>query len=279
MIIDSHTHILPDEFNAGRSNFCERDRTFRALFDSPKAKLANAAALIAEMDANQVDVSIALGYGWSDHTTAQRSNDYILESATNYPGRIVPFCSVNPLWGEQAITEIERCHSAGAVGIGELHPDTQGLLNVEMAQLKPFMQRAQELNMPIMIHASEPVGHSYPGKGTVTPDALMVLVTAFPANRFIFPHFGGGLPFYALMPEVATALQNVWFDSAAFPFLYRPDVFPVTATAAGARKILFGSDYPLIKQSRALKEFNQTTLPPETSRMILSENARQLFAI
>ena len=42
---------------------------------------------------------------------------------------------------------------------------------------------------------------------------------------------GGGLPFYALMPEVKTALRNVHFDSAAFPYLYQPEVFDVAARA------------------------------------------------
>ena len=36
----------------------------------------------------------------------------------------------------------------------------------------------------------------------------------------IAAHWGGGLPFYALMPEVRDALQNVWFDTAAGHLLY-----------------------------------------------------------
>lgn len=133
--------------------------------------------------------------------------------------------------------------------------------------------------MLILVHASEPVGHGYPGKGTVTPDLLMALVSAFPNNTFIFSHFGGGLPFYGLMPEVKSALKNVYFDSAASSFLYTPEVFDVAARAVGAEKIVFASDFPLVTQRRALDEFEQAGLSPEQSRLVRGANAAQLLGL
>ena len=64
------------------------------------------------------------------------------------------------------------------------------------------------------------------------------------------------MPFYALMPEVKAALKNVYFDTAASPFLYTPQVYGQVAQLVGAEKILFGSDYPLISQRRFFKEIN-----------------------
>ena len=105
----------------------------------------------------------------------------------------------------------------------------------------------------------------------------MALVNAFPNNTFIFSHFGGGLPFYGLMPEVRSALKNVYFDSAAFPFLYRPEVFDVTARAIGAEKILFASDFPLVHQKRALNEFGQSGLSTDDSLLVRGANAANLL--
>ena len=133
--------------------------------------------------------------------------------------------------------------------------------------------------MPVLIHASEPVGHSYPGKGTVTPELLMTLVNAYPNNKLIFGHFGGGLPFYGLMNEVRSALSNVYFDSAAFPFLYRPEIFEVVARSIGTEKILFASDFPLVSQKRSLKEFTAARMTDEQSHKILGDNAAQLLNI
>ncbi|MEE8046691.1 MAG: amidohydrolase family protein [Dehalococcoidia bacterium] len=277
--VDTSTHILPEAFVSGRERISSADSTFRSLFADPKAKFAHMDDLISSMDDAGVDISVCAGFGWTDPEVARESNDYNLEAARLHPDRLVAFCSVNPLWGEDAVAEVQRCHEAGAKGIGELHPDTQGFLDADLSALAPVFDTAKELEMPVLVHASEPIGHGYPGKGTVTPELLMVLVGAFPNNTFIFSHFGGGLPFYALMPEVRSALKNVYFDSAAFPFLYRPEVFDVAARAVGVEKILFASDFPLISQKRALDEFEQSGLGAEQSRLVRGENAANLFGI
>ena len=275
--IDSCTHVLPPVFGTDRERISRTDATFRNLFANPKAKIVQTEDLLASMDEAGVDMSVCAGFGWTDPSIARESNDYNLAATRSHPDRLVAFCSVNPLWGEDAVAEVRRCHEAGAKGIGELHPDTQGILDADMSALAPVFDVARELGMPVLIHASEPVGHGYPGKGTVTPDLLMALVNAFPNNTFIFSHFGGGLPFYGLMPEVKSALKNVYFDSAAFPFLYRPEVFDVAARAIGAEKILFASDYPVVTQQRALKEFEQSGLGTEQSALVRGGNAMRLF--
>ncbi|MEE8414180.1 MAG: amidohydrolase family protein, partial [Dehalococcoidales bacterium] len=92
-------------------------------------------------------------------------------------------------------------------------------------------------------------------------------------------HWGGGLPFYALMPEVKKAMSNVFFDTAASPFLYNPQVYRQVIQLVGADKVLFGSDYPLLAQSRLLGEINSLDLPEEIKNLILSGNARKLLSI
>lgn len=270
---------MPESFKADRERISRSDKTFRTLFADPNAKFADVADLISSMDTNGVDMSVCAGFGWTDPAVARESNDHNLRIAREYPERLIAFCSVNPLWGEDAVSEVRRCHDAGARGIGELHPDTQGFLDADLAALAPVLDTAKELDMPVLMHASEPVGHGYAGKGTVTPDLLMALVTAFPNNKFIFSHFGGGLPFYGLMPEVRSALKNVYFDSAAFPFLYRPEVFSVAAQSIGPEKILFASDFPLVSQKRALDEFGQSGLSSDHANLINGANAATLLNI
>jgi len=270
---------MPGSLKSDRERISQLDRTFRTLFADPNAKFADVSDLIASMDSNGVDISVCAGFGWTDPSVAKEANDYNLQIASDHPDRLIAFCSVNPLWGEDAVSEVKRCHDAGARGIGELHPDTQGFLDADLAALAPVLDTARELDMPVLMHASEPVGHGYAGKGTVTPDLLMALVTAFPNNKFIFSHFGGGLPFYGLMPEVKSALKNVYFDSAAFPFLYRPEVFNVVAQSIGQEKILFASDFPLVSQKRALDEFGQSDLSSEQTNLIRGANAAKLLDV
>jgi len=87
------------------------------------------------------------------------------------------------------------------------------------------------------------------------------------------------LPFYALMPEVKQAMSNVFFDTAASPFLYSPEVYNQVIQLVGAEKILFGSDYPLLTQTRLLQEINSADLPEEAKNLILADNARRLLNI
>ena len=270
---------MPPEFSSERGRYRGLDATLRELFTDDQRGMATGDRLVEQMDKAGVDVSVAVGYGWTDIGVARTSNDYILDAAGKHPERIVPFCSVNPLWGQPAVDEVRRCVRAGARGIGELHPDTQGIVSADLSTLAPVLDAARELGVPTLFHASEPVGHSYPGKGTVTPDMLEALVRAYPNNTFIFAHFGGGLPFYALMPEVDELLANVYFDSAAFPYLYRPEVFLAAVTACGVERVLFASDYPLISQTRALREMRKGGLTACDEAAVLGGNAARLLGL
>jgi predicted TIM-barrel fold metal-dependent hydrolase len=81
------------------------------------------------------------------------------------------------------------------------------------------------------------------------------------------------------MPEVQKALENVYFDTAISPFLYRPEIYRQVSQLTGTDKILFGSDYPVLPASRLLKEINEIDLPPEDREKILSGNARRLLSM
>jgi hypothetical protein len=220
-----------------------------------------------------------MGIGWKDPGLVVECNNYIIQSAANYPDRIVGFCSVNPALGDDAVTEIERCSRAGLRGIGELHADTQGFDITDRSLMRPLMDTARDLGMPVVVHASEPVGHLYPGKGLTTPDKAYRFIENFPENIIICAHWGGGLPFYALMPEVPKVMKNVYFDSAASPFLYRPEVFAAVAGLAGADKVLFGTDYPLIGQRRLLKQVEASGLDASAQQAILGGNAARLLGL
>ena len=283
MIVDALTHILPPYFNEHRDEALERDQTFAELFANPKARIVQAEHLLQEMERADVDRSVIAGFGWTDQELAKRSNDYLIESAIKHPGLLIPLCSVNPLWpGDAAPKEAERCLNFGARGIGELHADTQGWAEPPYDALADTMSVAREYAKNrnkivfVVVHGSEPLGHTYPGKGTMTPDRLVRLAEQFPDNAFIFSHFGGGLPFYKHMPEVNSALDNVVFDSAASPFLYEPDIYATVENLIGSDRIFFASDFPIMSQRRALDHLRKSELTPFKQNTIL-QIAGQLY--
>lgn len=279
MIIDFHTHIFPPQVIENRQSYTDCDPCFAALYENPKAKMITAEELVESMDASRIDISVVQNIGWTTHELCVETNDYILESIKKYPGRLVGFCSVQPLSMGNAVKEIERCAAGGAKGIGELRPDIQMLPIDDKDFMQPFVDSLVKNNMILLTHSSEPVGHQYPGKGTVTPQMLYSFIYNHPELTVVCAHWGGGLPFYALMPEVEMALENVYFDSAASPFLYKPLIYRQVSELVGEDKILFGSDYPLLEQSRIIKEILLQDLPDITKMKILGENARRLLGI
>ena len=241
--------------------------------------MATSDSLIEAMDQSGISWSVAMGMGWTDQSLAVEANDYIIESVERFPERLAGLCSVSPAWGDAAVAEVERCTAAGLRGIGELHADTQGFDITDKSLLAPLMEAARRLGLPVVVHCSEPVGHRYPGKGDTTPEKLYRFIENFPDNILVCAHWGGGLPFYALMPEVPEVIKNVYFDTAASPFLYRPQVFATVVGLVGANRVLFGSDYPLIGQRRSLHEAQQAGLGPEDQEAVLGGNAARLFGL
>ena len=279
MLIDSHCHIAPPDFPSRRAELATRDATFASMFSNPRARLATADTLVEDMDRDGVERAVVMGVGWCEREVAREANDYIIQSVDRFPDRLIGFCSVNPAWAERALEEMHRCASAGLKGVGELHPDTQDFDITNAANLSPFMAAARRLKLPVLVHCSEPVGHEYPGKGRTTPDKIYPFIKNFPDNLIICAHFGGGLPFYALMPEVPEVLRNVYFDSAASPFLYRAQVYAEVSRLLGADKLLFASDYPLVRVARALGQVDEACLGIEARDSILGGNAAKLFGL
>lgn len=278
MIIDAHTHIFPPQVRDQRDVYLRRDATFRELYSRPEARIATAEELLASMDAAGIDRSVACGFAWSDAELCRRHNDYLLEQAATYGGRLVPFCTVQPS-DEGARDEIKRCAVAGARGLGELRPENQGyrLIDSDAADLLAWAADAYDL--VLLFHASEPVGHAYPGKRGLPIDQLYRFVADFPAVTVIAAHWGGGLPFFALMPKVREALGQTYFDTAASGMLYDPAVFAQGVQLVGAERIVFGSDFPLVPQERALAELRAAPLEEEAQRRIAGENLRRLLRL
>lgn len=276
MIVDFHTHLFSPQVKKNRDEYIEADPCFALLYSDPKAKLVTAEELISSMDEAGVDVSVILNIGWTRHEMCIESNDYILEVVARYPKRLVGFCAVK-LESPQAAREIERCAKSGIKGVGELRPDVQLLDPGNKQIMEPVIKVMREHNLILLTHASEPVGHHYPGKGTITPDILYSFITSFPDLPLVCAHWGGGFPFYALMPEVKEAMDNVFFDTAASPFLYSYKIYSQVIQLVGADKILFGSDYPLLGQSRIIEEIKSLELEEEVKAKILGGNAQRLL--
>ena len=216
--------------------------------------------------------SVMCGFPWSDPGLCRTNNDWMAEVSAASEGRLSWLGIVVPQ-DPAAAQEAERCFALGARGIGELNADGQGFELTASGQLDALIGTCVAAERPILLHATEPVGHAYPGKGSATPDRLLDFLAAFPNLDVVLAHWGGGLPFYELMPEVAARCRRVRYDTAASPYLYRHDILTAAAALVGPERILWGSDFPVLGQRRFLRRTQGTELPLAALRAILGETA------
>ena len=94
----------------------------------------------------------------------------------------------------------------------------------------------------------------------------------------ILAHCGGGFAFYELMPEIAALTAQVYYDTAAAAYLYRPAAVARLHDLAPGR-VLFGSDYRLLSQRRMLRYVRDAGLPPKAAAAVLGGNAARLLGL
>jgi uncharacterized protein len=277
LIIDFHTHIFPAKIYKNREKYFADEPAFRLLYSSPKSRLADAETLIESMDENHVDKSVVFGFPWKSGEYFRMHNDYVIESVMKYPDRLTGFACFDPC-NPEAENETARCIEAGLKGAGELAFYQSGIDNESLERLKPVMALCRKKNLPVMIHTNEPIGHKYPGKTPNTMIQIYNMIEAFPENKIVLAHWGGGIFLFRLLKkEVKSALKNVYFDTAASPFLYDSDIYSYAKSLAGADRILFGSDFPLLKPERYFKEIKSAGIDNEDVEKILGINAEILL--
>ena len=279
MIIDFHTHVFPSYFRDDRSAFFSTEPAFETLYASPQAKLVGVQELIRHMDEEEIQKSVIFGFPWENPENYRRHNDYIIESVHQHPKRLIGFCCFSPQATDRS-RETDRCLQSGLSGVGELAAYGTGLSSEMIHALKEVMDLCCKFDVPLLLHTNEPVGHYYAGKTPMALHQIYHFLKTYPSNRIVLAHWGGGIFFYNLMKkEVKEVFRKVWFDTAASPYLYTPDIYRIAGETIGIERILFGSDFPLLKPQRYFKEMESAGLDPRSIEQIKGSNATRLFSL
>jgi len=291
MRIDAHVHYTPPSMQENLSEFAEREPYWGLLIaaDSGTNTLqgwATPERMIEDMDTAGVDRVVLMAEYRLRHDSCIERNNQALDIIHRYPDRVTAFACIQPQAGQTALDELQRCLDGGMMGVGELNPYGQGHTLTDPDFLR-MVEMCIERNVPLNLHVSEEVGHTYPGKSTTPLRHYYELAQRYPELKLILAHWGGGLFLYEIMPEVRRDLQNVWYDTAASPLLYPTEkIFDVALRCVDHRKILFGSDYPLLiyprRQSEPdmrpfLEEISSLGLPSAVLEDVMGNNAARLL--
>jgi len=271
--LDFHTHAFSPWARERRFELAQRDPLFGAIYGDPKARMVGVEEVLALVEREGLLGAVVCGFPWGDPDLCKRENDYILEACEG-EGRLVPFVTFTP--DDRGLKELERARRYGARGAGELAPGTYGKGPLDPGLLEEVFSAIRALGLMALVHVNEPVGHLYSGKGTITLRDIELIVRKAQGIPLILAHLGGGFPFYELMPEIAELCPQVYYDTAAAPFLYSFRVYRVLAEIAPDR-LLFGTDYPLLGPKRYLQGIEEAGLPDPVKEAILYRNAQRLL--
>ena len=276
MKIDFHVHVTPPEIIKDWKKYAKKDRYFSMLAENPHNKFMRAEDIVSDIVDSGFDHAVVFGFAFKDQGLCRFVNDYVIEMRIRYPNRLIGFISVSPN-EKGAEQEIERCFAAGLTGVGELFPEGQGFNIENKKETRIIAGACIEHNIPLLLHVNEPVGHDYIGKNKISLKKIEKFVVNNPKLKIVLAHLGGGIIFYETMKEIKESFRNVYYDTAAAPFLYDSRVYDVVKALGLCEKILFGSDFPLLPPSRYMPDIEKSALSTEEKRLILGANAEKLL--
>ena len=169
--------------------------------------------------------------------------------------------------------------SMGLKGIGEIAFYSDGMTPANIDFLDSVLGEAGDQSLPVCLHVNEPVGHRYTGKYEPSLGTLYEIIGRHVNVTIILSHWGGGLFAYELMPEVKERLSNCIYDTAATPYLYREDIYSIALSILGEKKIVFGSDYPLIGPGKYIKAIRDSVADGNARQSILGGNAARILGL
>jgi uncharacterized protein len=210
------------------------------------------------------------------------SSEAIADEAAAHADVLVPFGSVDPLRGRDAVEQAVRLVREHGVRGFKFHPSLQGFAP-DAPEHRPLWAAIEELGVPALFHTGQNgIGAGLPGGRGIrlrysNPILLDDVAADFPGLTVILAH--PSVPWQAEAISMATHKANVFIDLSG----WRPKYFPPELVrAAGGLlrdKVLFGTDYPLITPERWLEDVEELGLKPEVLPGILKGNAARLLGL
>ncbi|MFL6690863.1 MAG: amidohydrolase family protein [Alphaproteobacteria bacterium] len=197
-------------------------------------------------------------------------NDWTAEQVAQFPGRLVAFCSLNPL-SDYAIKELDRCAASGKFKGLKLHfgASAVDLLNpAHVAKVRAVVAEANRLRLPLVVHVrADSTKYGAPHAQVL----LDKIVPAAPDVSFTIAHLWGGEAFsdeaLAVYAHAVASrdprTKNLYFDIAELAMVAGGDKDKLAQIARrmreiGIDRILYGSDGPVVESWTPKESWRKT---------------------
>jgi uncharacterized protein len=272
--IDTHVHIEPEP-------------TGNAAEEAARKYFGNTGVSYSRKDLAEYYRSRKIGcvvFSVDERLTGrpQVSNDEVIAFAAENNDIVMAFASVDPMRGPEAVKEARRLIATGGSRGFKLHPPLQQFHANDKAAY-PFYEVVAEAKLPVIFHTGHSgIGTGMPGGGGVRlkyghPMDIDDVAVDFPDMPIIMAH--PSFPWQDEAISVCLHKPQVYIDLSGWSPKYFSPILIQYANTLLKKKMLFGSDYPLITPDRWMTDFAAIAIRDEVRPLILKENAARLFSL
>ncbi len=210
------------------------------------------------------------------------SSAEIAEGAARNNDVLIPFGSVDPLQGADAVDAARRLVEENGVRGFKFHPTVQGF-DPSDERHYPLYAAIQDAGAVALFHTGQTgIGAGLPGGfgfrlGLSNPILLDPVAADFPDLQIIMAH--PSVPWQDEALAVATHKHNTWIDLSGWSPKYFPESLVRAANSYLKRRVLFGSDFPMLTPDRWIADAEKTALKPEVLPGVMRDNAARLLGL
>jgi uncharacterized protein len=229
---------------------------------------------VAAMDAAKV--RFGLLSAWHGPGGPLIANDEVAAWIEQHPDRFAGLAAVDLNKPMDAVRALRRCvEELGFVGLRVIPwlweaPPTD-------RRYYPLYAACVELGVPFCTQ----VGHTGPLKPSETGRPIPYIdqvAIDFPELTIVCGHIG--YPWTEEMVAVARKHERVYIDTSAYTARrYPPELVAYLRTSGGSRKVMFGSNFPMIAPKQALEHLHHLKIDDETQELFLHANAERVFGL
>lgn len=270
--VDDHGHVaMPDDIMEASSKY------FKAEERTPSIER------IAEIYRGQQMAAVVFTVDASTQMGREpNSIDDLVAGCARNNDVLIPFGSVDPRKGQAALVEARRQADQLGVRGFKFHPSVQGFDPTD-EQFRPLWDELERIGLPCIFHTGQNgMGAGMPGGRGIklkysNPLLLDEVAAEHPDLPIIMAH--PSVPWQDEANSIATHKANVYIDLSGWSPKYFPESLVRQSNNVLARKVLFGTDFPLITAEKWMKAFAELPLKDEVRPGILKDNAARLLGL
>lgn len=274
MIIDTHTHVFPDDIAKRALAKLEELARFR-IHPCDDGTLA---ALLKDMNENGIDKSVVCPIATKP---TESFFDGILRQAKSFASgeqgkeareRIIHLASVHPD-DEKRFDHLKEVAEAGIKGV-KLHPFYQPLV-LDSDKMLEYFRCCRDLNRCVVVHCGFDVG--FPADPIAGPERISRVIKEVPGLKFVAAHLGGLFQWGGVREHLMG--KDVYLDTSLPPFSFDNDNALQIVREHREDRLLFATDWPWLSHADAKAFIHSAGISEARETKILGENAKALFGV